>query len=87
MLLPGYFNDPLQGALELVDIGNAGVYEPLSYVGVHQSNFDELPQQVRFMNCIYWNASHVLAWLGQDEQNVAEEAFDLVKKARRYFRE
>jgi hypothetical protein len=47
---------------------------------IDQNDLDERSQQVQFMNSIYWNASHVLVWLGRDENGVAEEAFEMVRK-------
>ena len=47
---------------------------------INQDCPDERSQQVQFMNAIYWNASHVLVWLGQDDQNVAQAAFAHVQK-------
>ena len=45
---------------------------------IDQNNLGERSQQVQFMNSIYWNATHVLVWLGIDSQNVAYSAFKLI---------
>lgn len=45
---------------------------------INQDDEEERSQQVQFMNRIYENASHVLVWLGEDEQDLAKSAFNLV---------
>lgn len=45
---------------------------------INQQSLEERSQQVQFMNSIYWNATHVLVWLGIDTQSVADIAFKLV---------
>ncbi|KAK4065397.1 hypothetical protein Trihar35433_7517 [Trichoderma harzianum] len=47
---------------------------------IDQLNKEERSQQVQFMNQIYRNGSHVQVWLGLDEQNLAKEAFDFVRR-------
>ena len=47
---------------------------------INQDDVHERSQQVQFMNAIYRNASHVLVWLGQDSDAVAQSAFELVHK-------
>jgi hypothetical protein len=45
----------------------------------------ERSQQVQFMNRIYKNASHVLVWLGPDDEAMAEPAFKLVRQLNEIF--
>ncbi len=52
---------------------------------INQENVSERSGQVQFMNSIYRNARHVLVWLGQDEQNVAEESFGRVRELDKIF--
>lgn len=47
---------------------------------INQKDRDERSEQVKFMNMIYKNASHVLVWLGPDEENLAGPAFQLIHK-------
>jgi hypothetical protein len=47
-------------------------------VCINQDDKEERSQQVQFMNRIYENALHVLVWLGEDEQKMADLAFKLV---------
>src|SRR5437667_4187491 len=42
---------------------------------IDQESDEERSQQIQFMNRIYKNASHVLVWLGLDDQTMAESAF------------
>lgn len=49
-------------------------------VCINQKDSDERSEQVKFMNMIYKNASHVLVWLGVDEEELAEPAFHLIHK-------
>lgn len=53
---------------------------------INQDDPDERSQQVQFMNVIYKNAGHVLVWLGQDDQQVAGSAFELVCQIGETFR-
>jgi hypothetical protein len=124
VLFPGTAEEPLKGALEIVEITNAGIYEPLSYVWgdasrthsiicnnaslglsanlcyglqrlrlpdksrrvwvdqicINQSDLDERNEQLRYMNTIYQNASHVLVWLGEDESGVSAKSLALVEE-------
>ncbi|KAG0646651.1 Heterokaryon incompatibility protein [Hyphodiscus hymeniophilus] len=47
-------------------------------VCINQDDREERSQQVQFMNRIYKNATHVLVWLGPDDQATAKVAFMLV---------
>ena len=47
---------------------------------IDQDNEAERSQQVQFMNHIYKNASHVLVWLGPDDQETAKRAFKQVRE-------
>jgi hypothetical protein len=47
-------------------------------VCINQDNLDERGQQVQFMNKIYKNASRVIVWVGLDDENEAEPAFQLI---------
>jgi hypothetical protein len=124
ILFPGTAEESLHGELEIVDVANAGFYEPLSYVWgdasrthsitcnnaslglsanlchglqqlrlpdksrrvwvdqicINQSDLDERNEQLRYMNAIYQNASHVLVWLGKDESGVSATSFALVEE-------
>ena len=52
---------------------------------INQKNMEERSQQVQFMNRIYKNASHVLVWLGADEEGIAKAAFELVHELNETF--
>lgn len=52
---------------------------------INQKNLDERSQQVQFMNKIYTGASHVLVWLGLDEEQHARPAFDLIHQLDKNF--
>jgi hypothetical protein len=54
---------------------------------INQDDKVERSQQVQFMNHIYKNASHVLVWLGPDDQAMAEPAFKLVRNLDEIFRD
>lgn len=54
---------------------------------IDQENLDERSQQVQFMNSIYWNANHVLVWLGRDDQKAANSAFKLVYELAEKFKD
>jgi hypothetical protein len=47
---------------------------------INQEDKVERSQQVQFMNHIYKNASHVLVWLGPDDQAMAAPAFKQVRE-------
>jgi hypothetical protein len=47
---------------------------------INQGDLDERGQQVQYMNAIYKNASHVLVWLGRDDNEIAGTAFSLVRE-------
>lgn len=47
---------------------------------IDQDDLDERSQQVQFMNAIYRKASMVLVWLGEDENDEASAAFQLVEE-------
>jgi hypothetical protein len=139
LLEPGNLDEPLEGTLEFVNIDNAGIYEPLSYVWsqpgpsdtsdytivllednverslkltgslygalkrlrlpdrkrrvwadqicINQKDDDEKSEQIKFMNKIYKNASHVLVWLGLDEEKLAESAFQLIHQLDKAFKD
>ena len=75
----------LYHALRRLRMPNQSRHVWVDQICIDQSNLDERSQQIRFMNSIYWNASRVLVWLGEDKQKVAKEAFDLVKKLAQIF--
>jgi hypothetical protein len=54
---------------------------------INQEDKDERSKQVEFMNMIYKNASHVLVWLGLDEENLADQAFQLIHKLNKVLRD
>ena len=54
-------------------------------ISINQRDLAERSQQVQFMNTIYKNASHVLVWLGPDQNNMAAQAFKLVSKLQEIF--
>jgi hypothetical protein len=46
---------------------------------INQEDLKERSQQVELMNTIYKNTERVLVWLGRDEEDIAQEAFDTIK--------
>jgi len=54
---------------------------------INQAKMTERSQQVQFMNHIYKNASHVLVWLGPDDQAMAEPAFKWVRELDEIFKD
>jgi Heterokaryon incompatibility protein (HET) len=54
---------------------------------INQKNKAERSQQIQFMNHIYKNASHVLVWLGSDDQGIAEPAFKKVRELDEIFQD
>ena len=54
---------------------------------INQDNKAERSQQVQFMNHIYKNASHVLVWLGPDDQAMAKPAFKLIRELDEIFQD
>ncbi len=54
---------------------------------INQEDSDERSKQVRFMGRIFKNASHVLVWLGLDEEKLAESVFQVVHKLDRQFQD
>ena len=47
-------------------------------LSINQDDLDERSQQLQFMNIIYKNATCVIVYLGDDCNNEAEEAFQLI---------
>ena len=52
----------------------------IDQICINQGDQKERGSQVKFMNRIYKQASHVLVWLGRDQYGMAQPAFDLVLK-------
>ena len=70
----------LFAALRRVRLPNAQRRVWADQVCINQKDLEERSQQVQFMNLIYKNATHILVWLGLDENGAAELAFKLVKR-------
>jgi hypothetical protein len=51
---------------------------------IDQSNNEEKNQQVRRMGTIYTNARQVVVWLGNDEDEIASDCFDLISSTNAY---
>lgn len=56
-------------------------------VSINQDDEDERSKQVQLMNSIYKNATHVLVWLGEDFDEEAQNAFDLIHSLDRQLRD
>jgi hypothetical protein len=52
---------------------------------INQNDDQEKGHQVKRMGEVYTNAERVLVWLGRDDENVAEDAFALIREANVYF--
>jgi hypothetical protein len=52
---------------------------------INQKDDQEKGHQVKRMGEVYTNAERVLVWLGRDDENVAEDAFALIREANVYF--
>jgi hypothetical protein len=49
-------------------------------ISINQNDIPERNAQIKLMNDIYKNVTHVLAWLGEDVNENAKKAFNLVMK-------
>jgi Heterokaryon incompatibility protein (HET) len=56
-------------------------------LSINQDDKDERSKQVQFMNTIYRNATHVLVWLGDDPNNEAYDAFQLMHSLDQTFKD
>jgi hypothetical protein len=46
---------------------------------INQDDYNERSSQIQFMHTIYKSAARVLVWLGEDDDGVAQSAFDLLQ--------
>ncbi|KAF1972664.1 HET-domain-containing protein, partial [Bimuria novae-zelandiae CBS 107.79] len=69
----------LADALKRLRLPDARRYIWADGVCINQRDDREIQCQIKLMRDIYWKATRVLVWLGEDTDNEAEQSFDRLK--------
>ncbi|KAI1374161.1 HET-domain-containing protein [Hypoxylon crocopeplum] len=77
----------LHGALKQLRLPDRARRVWVDQICINQEDQVERSKQVVFMGIIFKNASHVLVWLGLDEEKLAKSAFQFIHKLDRRFKD